>query len=87
MPEFMVTQRRRGAKKDKEGKRRKANGLVRGLKIMKQELFFAPLRLCVWFYVLHCFQKKTKTTTSTTKILLKPVIGRLCEKGVPKNDD
>ena len=33
--EFMVTQRSKGAKKDKEGKG--------GLKIMKQELFFAPL--------------------------------------------
>jgi phage-related protein len=25
------------------------------------------LRLCVWFYVLRCFQKKTKTTTKHDK--------------------
>jgi hypothetical protein len=44
MPEFMVTQRRKDEKKDKEGKRRKANGHEAGIILF----IFSSFHLCVF---------------------------------------
>jgi hypothetical protein len=69
--EFMVTQRRKDAKTQRKIKKEKG-----------AENHEAGIILCVF-----ASRRKPKQQRSTTKILLKPVIGRLCEKGVPKNDD